>query len=160
MNKNILINLRINEQLKNQFQSITSQDGYTMSEVIEASIVDIVKRGYLPINIKSKLPPKKINILSLPFIKLCLEEIIDKTFTNKIQKISIFGSYSRGEATGDSDIDLFLEQYDGLSAFDLVHFGNELEKKTGKKVDLITKGNATDNFIGRISREKIVLYEI
>lgn len=69
MNKNVLINIRINKELKDEFQSITEREGFTMSEVLEASMRDIVKRNSIPIYIKSKINKKITPTLSIPFIK-------------------------------------------------------------------------------------------
>lgn len=54
-----------------------------------------------------------------------------------IVKAGIFGSYARGEQKKGSDIDILIEPPKGMG---LEFFGLnlELEKKLGKKVDLIT----------------------
>lgn len=49
---------------------------------------------------------------------------------------SIFGSYVRGEATRDSDIDILIDAPKSMSLFDFVGLKQELEKALGKKVDL------------------------
>ncbi len=58
-------------------------------------------------------------------------------------KASLFGSIARGDAKLDSDVDILVEFSKGkkLSLFDLVSIQGELEKKVGKKVDLVTKVN-------------------
>ena len=55
MNKDTLINLRTSKALKDDFQSIVEREGFTMSEVLEASMLDIVHRNIVPINIRSKI---------------------------------------------------------------------------------------------------------
>lgn len=68
-----------------------------------------------------KLKPKIIKILKKYHIK----------------KAGIFGSYARGEARKDSDIDLLVEPVDGMG-LEFVGMGLELEEKMGKKVHLVT----------------------
>ena len=158
MKKDTLINLRINNELKEDFQSVIERDGFTMSQVIEACMKDIVARNIIPINIRSKIERKRNVVVTIPFIKECLENAIAKNDNNKIKSVSLFGSYSKGTSTSSSDIDLFLDVEDDFSLFDLADLQIELEKILGKKVDLVTK---TDDecFVNHIQKEKIQLYE-
>ncbi|MCI6216186.1 MAG: nucleotidyltransferase domain-containing protein [Mollicutes bacterium] len=158
MNKNVLINIRINKELKDEFQSITEREGFTMSEVLEASMRDIVKRNSIPIYIKSKINKKITPTLSIPFIKKCIDEILQNMENKKIKSISLFGSYSKGTATPSSDIDLFLDVDEGFSLFELADLQIGLEKVLGKKVDLVTRKD-DDYFINEIKRDEIKLYE-
>lgn len=158
MKKDTLINLRINNQLKEDFQSIVEREGFTMSQVLEASMKDIVKRNIIPINIRSKIERKREAMISIPFIKECLEDVIAKTNNNKIRSVSLFGSYSKGTSSPSSDVDLFLDVEGGFSLFDLADLKIELEKHLGKKVDLVTKSD-DEYFIKQIQKEKIQLYE-
>lgn len=47
----------------------------------------------------------------------------------------LFGSYARGEATADSDIDVVVVGGDKFHAKDIFSFGEELRQLTHKKVD-------------------------
>lgn len=55
----------------------------------------------------------------------------------------LFGSMSRGDDRPDSDVDILVkfDRNKKTSLFDLVSIQNELERKIGKNVDLITKLN-------------------
>lgn len=56
-----------------------------------------------------------------------------------VQKMALFGSYANGTAREESDIDLFVE-FDrpiGFRFFQMIDF---LEKKLGKKMDVLTPG--------------------
>ncbi len=156
MNKDTIVNLRINSELKNSFQEIISLDGYTISEVVEGFVTDVVRRGYIPINIKSKLRPSKRNILTIPFIKQCLESILKDE--DRVVCASLFGSYSTGEATPNSDVDIFIETKGDFSLFDLTGLQFKLEKALGKSVDLID-GAVEPQILHHINKQKIKLYE-
>ena len=158
MNKDTLINLRVNKTLKENFQSIVEREGFTMSEVLEASMKDIVKRNIVPINIRSKIESTKNPVISIPFIKACLEKAIVRLNLDKIQSVSLFGSYSKGTAKPNSDVDLLIEYDDGFSYSNFIDLQNSLEEYLGKKIDLVTKGE-NDYFMNHIQREKIQLYE-
>ena len=56
---------------------------------------------------------------------------------------SLFGSVARGDYRSDSDVDLLVkfDRNKKTSLFDLVSIQEELEKKIGRRVDLITKLN-------------------
>ena len=158
MNKNAVINLRISQDLKEEFQSIVEREGFTMSEVLEASMYDIVRRNIIPINIRSRIDRKIKPTISIPYIKKCLCDTLDKINNEKIKSVSLFGSYSRGTANASSDIDLFLDVEEGFSLFDLAEVQMDLESKLGKKVDLVTKKD-DEYFINVIQRDEIKLYE-
>ena len=157
MKKDTLINLRINQGLKEDFQSIVEREGFTMSEILEASMEDIVKRNIIPLNIRSKVK-RRIPTITIPYIKKCLDEIIEKMNDKRIKSISLIGSYAKGNATSSSDVDLFVDVDNGYSLFDLADLQMELETALGKKVDLVTKSD-DEYFMNNIQREKIQLYE-
>ncbi len=53
-----------------------------------------------------------------------------------VKKAGIFGSYARGEAKKNSDVDILIEFKGGLLS--LIGLEMELKKKLKKKVDLLT----------------------
>ena len=118
---------------------------------------DIVKRNIIPLNIRSKVK-RRIPTITIPYIKKCLDEIIEKMNDKRIKSISLIGSYAKGNATSSSDVDLFVDVDNGYSLFDLADLQMELETALGKKVDLVTKSD-DEYFMNNIQREKIQLYE-
>ena len=56
-----------------------------------------------------------------------------------IKSIGVFGSYIRGEAREDSDLDILVEFCEPIGFFDFIRLENFLSKLFGKKVDLISK---------------------
>ena len=56
---------------------------------------------------------------------------------NGVSKAAIFGSYVRGDATKNSDIDILIQPPKGIG-LGFIGIKLELEKKLGKKVDLLT----------------------
>ena len=53
-----------------------------------------------------------------------------------VRKASVFGSYARGEETGESDIDLLIEA-EGITLFDILRFEEELSTLTHKPIDIV-----------------------
>lgn len=72
-----------------------------------------------------------------------------------VDEIGIFGSFSRGEQTKRSDIDLLvsLKKPIGLEFVDLSY---ELEKLFNHKVDLVSKGAVKKRLMSEI--EKDIIY--
>ncbi len=53
--------------------------------------------------------------------------------------LALFGSYTRGEQTAKSDIDILVD-FNGPVGIEFVELADELEKILHSKVDLVSKG--------------------
>lgn len=87
--------------------------------------------------------------------------IADYFKTQPVLKAWLFGSYARGEETAESDVDI-LVQYDNnakISLLTISHMMVELEKSTGKRVDLIEDGCLLPFAIESANRDKKLIYE-
>lgn len=75
-----------------------------------------------------------------------------------VAKISLFGSYAKGKATDDSDLDFIIDKGDlmGLQYFSLL---KELEAAFDCDIDLITTGFSNKEFLNKIHNEEVLLYE-
>ncbi|WP_223648680.1 nucleotidyltransferase family protein [Hymenobacter psoromatis] len=70
-----------------------------------------------------------------------IRQVLAECFADKpVRRVQVFGSYARGEATAESDLDLLLsyEPTNSLSLFDLVDYQEDLQRKLGLSVDLGT----------------------
>lgn len=76
-----------------------------------------------------------------------------------IDKVYLFGSYARGEATSDSDIDLRIDSGRIKSLFELGSFYVDLEEGLKKSIDIVTSDAMSDKFYNSIKREEVILYE-
>lgn len=66
------------------------------------------------------------------------EKIIEICERNDIEFCALFGSYARGEATEESDIDL-LVRFSKPKGIEWLDAAFEIEDTLGRKVDLITE---------------------
>lgn len=161
MSKDTNIIIRTDSDIKKEFLEIVYKNGHTASNVLNAFIVDIVEKNRIPNNILTKLKPvKRKEIVSIPYIKKCLSEILEKSKKDKdINKAYLFGSYARGEETSLSDVDIRLEVNDNFTLFDLTEIAYNLEEKLNKKVDIIKSGNLDELLYEEIKKEEICIYE-
>ena len=87
--------------------------------------------------------------------------IADYFKTQPVLKAWLFGSFARGEETPESDVDILVE-YDKdarISLLTISHMMGELEKSTGRKVDLIEEGCLLPFAVESANRDKQLIYE-
>ena len=81
--------------------------------------------------------------------------------TQPVLKAWIFGSFARGEEREDSDVDILVE-YDKdarISLLTISHMMGELEKSTGRHIDLIEDGCLLPFAAESANRDKLLIYE-
>lgn len=76
-----------------------------------------------------------------------------------VSKMSLFGSYARGEANDESDVDLCVEKGQLRNLLQYFSFIQELEASLGCHVDVVTTGIRDKDFLSRIVSEGVILYE-
>ena len=88
-------------------------------------------------------------------------KLIKNYFEDKpVLRAYLFGSFSRNEASKDSDIDILVElDYTKHIGMGFVNMKLDLEEKLHKKVDLVSS-NAISQFISPfINKDKQLIYE-
>lgn len=88
-------------------------------------------------------------------IQKLANKIIPILKKNGVIRAGIFGSHARGEEKKKSDVDLLVEFKETPGLFDFIGIQLELEKKVGKKFDVLTY-----NSIYHMLREKILSEEV
>ncbi len=110
------------------------------------------KNGYILGLIKDDVRP---SVLKLSTIKSALKEVLGK---HRISRIYLFGSYARGEATSESDVDILCDKGDISTLIEQGNLEEELEERLGKKVDLVfTTSYMDDYFKEQIEKDLIEL---
>jgi len=62
------------------------------------------------------------------------------------RRVGVFGSFARGEARGDSDVDVYVEFDDARRTYDNFFTLHErLENLLGRRVDLVTDKSLTES---------------
>ena len=76
-----------------------------------------------------------------------------------VKKVALFGSYSTGVQTADSDIDLLIDKGEIKGLFMLNSFINTLEEQLQKDVDVITYTSLEKSLIKDSVKNEVILYE-
>ena len=83
------------------------------------------------------------SVLTIKQIKERIKPVIAK---HNIKDVYLFGSYARGEATKDSDIDIYCESGDVKGLFEQSALIREFEEALNKKVDIVTIGSRMNDY--------------
>ena len=76
-----------------------------------------------------------------------------------VKKVYLFGSYARGEADKDSDVDLKIEKGKLRSLFQLSGFRLDVEDALHLPVDLVTSDASDKTFLEGIEKDEVLLYQ-
>ena len=81
--------------------------------------------------------------------------------TQPVLKAWLFGSYARGEATPESDVDILVEfdHNSPIGLFAYARMWRELEERLGRQVDLVEEGTLLPFAVESANRDKKLVYE-
>jgi len=86
---------------------------------------------------------------------------VEPIFAEKgVLRAVLFGSYAKGEATPESDVDILAYVDDGMDILDFAEMSGEVEDVLLKKVDFIYGGDIlSDGMTKQINETGVVLFE-
>lgn len=76
-----------------------------------------------------------------------------------VERIYLFGSYAKGCATADSDIDLRIDKGKLRGLFALSGMRLDICGALDKEVDLLTTNSLEKDFLDKIQRDEVIIYE-
>lgn len=95
-------------------------------------------------------------ILSVDEIRKSVAPICQRYGVNRAY---LFGSYSRNEATEDSDVDIRIEKGCLRGLFALSGFRLDIVEALQKEVDIVSQLPDTQEFLDNLRRDEVLLYE-
>lgn len=120
----------------------------------EESKLRVLEYANLLLNEK-KLDPVK-DILEIEDIKKALQKVLNKY---PVCRVNLFGSYARGEANEESDVDLIIEFTEEIGLFKKLGLKEELAEVLNRDVDLIEIQNFDEDVKINASKEMVCIYE-
>lgn len=75
-----------------------------------------------------------------------------------VERMTLFGSYARGDSTPQSDIDLRIDR-GNVRGLQMAFLLTELEDALGTTVDLLPTSSLDPSFLSSIQSEEKLLYE-
>ena len=90
-----------------------------------------------------------------------IERVRDYLSTQPVVRAWVFGSYSRGEQTPSSDVDILVEfdEAANVSLIGYVRIQHELENIFGRKVDLVEDGSLLPFAAENADKDRKLIYE-
>ena len=85
------------------------------------------------------------------------QEVLHLARQHGVQRVSLFGSLARGEATESSDVDLLIDMEEGRTLFDLIAFKLAVEERLGCQVDVVSRNGLSPYLEQYILAEEIPL---
>ena len=76
----------------------------------------------------------------------------------EISKVYLFGSFARGDYTGESEIDIRIDKGNMKGMFALCGFYSEVSQALERKVDVLTTGSLSEAFLEDIKKYEVLLY--
>jgi uncharacterized protein len=92
-------------------------------------------------------------------VKIIIQKIVPTLKKEGVLKAALFGSYARGEAVKNSDIDVLVKLKKNKSLLDLADLKIKLEKKLNKQVDVITYNSIHPLLKKTILKDERIIYE-
>lgn len=89
-----------------------------------------------------------------------IQKIISEYFADKpVMKAWLFGSYARGEADENSDIDVLVElDYSKKPGLNFYSWPGELSEMIHKKVDVVSDGGLSKYIRPYVEKDKELIY--
>ncbi|WP_420455966.1 nucleotidyltransferase family protein [Rubrivirga sp.] len=73
-----------------------------------------------------------------------------------IRSLAVFGSFARGEARPDSDVDVLVE-FSGPIGWEIADLAEELDALLGRTVDLVPRGALDDRHFAAVEPDLVAI---
>ena len=147
------VSARIDSNTKQQADAILRTLGLSPSSAIAALYAQIVLNKGLPFAVQ--MPQSSKRTLALGRIKRAVSDVAKRYGA---ERVWLFGSYARGEARPESDVDILIDK-GSMRGLALGGFLDELEHELHTAVDVVTLDSLDEDFRQNIQQDQVLLYE-
>lgn len=84
-------------------------------------------------------------------------KIVEKLRMEEASYIAVFGSFARGEADEQSDIDILIEFSEPKSLVEVARIERELEEQLGREIDLVTEQSLSPYIRERMGDAEVLM---
>ena len=95
--------------------------------------------------------------MSQHFGNISREQVEETALRHGVRSVRVFGSVARGTDAEGRDLDLLVEFEPGRDLFDLIELKEELERVSGRSVDVVTERSLSPHIREKVLREAIPL---
>lgn len=90
-----------------------------------------------------------------------IQKVVTEYFAEKpVKKVWLFGSYARGDADEESDVDVLIDvDYSVNVGWDYFIWHEELQKQLNTKVDVVTLAGLSKFIKPLVDKDKSLIYE-
>jgi len=165
MEKNAILSVRINQNIKKQAEKILNDNGFSLSNAINVYLTQIARSGHPLFALIPEMRENEPigNTLLFDQIQQYVNDVLRQKlpYQDKIVQVFLFGSYAKKEATPKSDVDLHVVSDGRMSLSELLDLESRFKEVLGKEVDAVGSSTITppNAFIKRIQGSEILLYE-
>ena len=156
-----VLSVRMDEKTKREFAGFCEEAGMSVSTAINLFARQTVRYRKMPFVISLCEDEERAKCVVGQDVIRSAVDAAARSFP-AIKQVVLFGSYARGEARTDSDIDLRIlcDEDRRFSIMNLAAFGNRIQQATGKSVDIVSKRVIDyDELREAIKRDGVVVYE-
>jgi predicted nucleotidyltransferase len=90
---------------------------------------------------------------------LAIEKLVEVCRAHGTRRVSLFGSFARGDAGPESDVDVLVEFENPIGLLAFVRLERELSELLGRPVDLLTEEAISHHLRDEIMESRQVVYE-
>jgi predicted nucleotidyltransferase/antitoxin component of RelBE/YafQ-DinJ toxin-antitoxin module len=165
--------VRVDKGVKEKAKSVANRYGFSLSSLVNAFLIEIGETENIPIHLGTKARRlekvqspypgydevfKEEGNLSFEQIRKLVTSILGKR-PHVFSKVYLVGSYAKGSADKESDIDLLVYPTKEATIGDLGYLQYVLSERSKKEVDVIDGSSASKAFLASLNERKILLYE-
>ena len=161
-----VLSVRVDASVKDAFAVLCEELGMTASVAVNMFMRQMLREKALPFvpsiasldNDEGEEASVR-TILSRSEIISAVDSIVGQR--PEIERVVLFGSYARCDATAQSDVDLRVEFTEGtvLGLLAMSGIASALETVLGRRVDIVTAEKLDDDLADSIKRDGVVIYE-